>query len=53
MKATRGEITMARAAFSMLLHLITSRPPAESPAPSRPPMSAWLDEDGIPIDQVK
>ena len=52
-KATRGESTIASAVFSTLLHLITSVPPAESPAPMRPPMRAWLDEDGMPNDHVK
>ncbi len=52
-KATSGEMMIARAAFSMLLHLMASAPPADSPAPSSPPISAWLDDDGMPIAQVR
>jgi hypothetical protein len=32
--------------------LIASHPPLTSPAPIRPPISAWLDEEGSPTAQV-
>ena len=50
--ATSGLAMMAMAVFSTLPQLMASVPPAASPAPTRPPISAWLEEDGIPTHQV-
>ncbi len=50
--ATAGDSTMPMAAFSTLDQSMASRPPAASPAPTRPPMMAWLEEDGMPKRQV-
>jgi hypothetical protein len=52
-KATRGETTMNRAVCSTFAQLIALRPPAEMPAPTSPPITAWLDDDGIPKYQVR
>ena len=50
--ATPGEATMAITAVRTTPQLIAARPPAASPAPTSPPMIAWLDEDGMPMYQV-
>ena len=51
-KATAGDATMAIAVSDTASQLIAARPPAASPAPTSPPMIAWLDEDGMPTYQV-
>ena len=51
-KATAGDSTMPSAAFSTLDQSMASSPPAARPAPTRPPMIAWLDDDGMPNRQV-
>ena len=43
---------MAITAVRTTPQLIAAIPPAASPAPTRPPMIAWLDEDGMPMYQV-
>jgi len=48
MMATAGLATMPMAAFSTELHEMAEKPPAARPAPTSPPMMAWLDEDGMP-----
>ena len=51
-KATAGDRMMPMAAFSTLAQSIASRPPAARPAPTSPPMIAWLEEDGMPKRHV-
>ena len=51
-KATSGEATMPTAALVTLPHEIAARPPAAMPAPTRPPMTAWLEDEGMPRYQV-
>ena len=50
--ATAGESTMPMAAFCTLDQSIAAKPPAARPAPTRPPMMAWLDDDGMPKRHV-
>jgi hypothetical protein len=50
--ATSGLAMMPMAAFCTLLQEMAPSPPAAIPAPTRPPMMAWLDEDGIPMYHV-
>ena len=51
-KATSGLATIATSVLVTLGHAIASMPPAARPAPTRPPMRAWLEDDGIPTHQV-
>ncbi len=51
-KATRGLAMIPMAAFSTLLQEMAENPPAARPAPTRPPMMAWLDDEGMPMYQV-
>ena len=51
--ATIGETTIAISAVCTTPQLMAERPPAASPAPTKPPMIAWLEEDGIPMYQVR
>jgi hypothetical protein len=51
-KATSGEATMPTAALVTLGHEMAARPPPAMPAPTRPPMTAWLDDEGMPRCQV-
>ncbi len=50
--ATNGEAMIATAVFCTEAQSIASIPPADRPAPTSPPMSAWLDDEGIPTHQV-
>ena len=43
---------MAIAVFCTLDQEMASMPPAARPAPTRPPMRAWLDDEGMPTHQV-
>ena len=52
MNATSGEAMIATAVFCTADQSMASSPPADRPAPTSPPMSAWLDDEGIPIHQV-
>src|SRR3546814_12253603 len=47
-----GEPTIASTVLVTPLHSTVASPALESPAPSNPPISAWLDEDGMPSTQV-
>src|ERR1700712_3425487 len=47
-----GERTMAMAVFDTPDQTIAPNPALAVPAPSSPPTSAWLDEDGMPNHQV-
>jgi hypothetical protein len=51
--ASNGEATIAISAVSTTPQLMAERPPAASPAPTKPPMIAWLEEDGMPTYQVR
>ncbi len=50
--ATSGLAMMPMAAFCTLPHEMAPIPPAARPAPTRPPMMAWLDDEGIPMNHV-
>ncbi len=52
LSATAGETTIATAVLRRLVQFTASVPPAASPAPTRPPITAWLEEEGIPTYQV-
>src|SRR3546814_20231685 len=47
-----GAPTIASTVLVTPLHSTVASPALESPAPSNPPISAWLDEDGMPSTQV-
>ena len=48
LSATAGEAMIPMAALLTLSQEMAAKPPAARPAPTRPPMIAWLDDDGIP-----
>src|SRR3546814_8858956 len=47
-----GERKMAMTVLFSPAHWMPSNPAWATPAPTMPPTSAWLDEDGIPLSQV-
>ena len=49
---TTGESTMAKVVFETPAHTMAFGPAWASPAPSSPPISAWLEEEGMPFHQV-
>jgi hypothetical protein len=51
-KAMRGLAMIQIATFCTLAQPIASAPPADRPAPTRPPMIACDDDDGIPAHHV-
>ena len=53
MKARAGDATMAITAVRTTPQLIAASPPAARPAPTSPPMIAWLDDEGMPMYQVR
>src|SRR5262245_2855428 len=51
-KPSAGETTMKTSVSSTPLNTIAFRPPATNAEPTKPPISAWLLEDGSPKYQV-
>jgi len=51
-KPTRGESTIGRMTLSTMLPHCTTPPLAKRVAPTRPPNSAWDEDDGMPKYQV-
>src|SRR3546814_13637330 len=47
-----GEPTIASTVLVTPLHSTVASPALESPAPRNPPISAWLEEDGMPSTQA-
>ena len=50
--ATTGDATIASSVLRTLLQATAATPPEANPAPIRPPMIAWEDEEGIPMCHV-
>ena len=49
---SRGDRTIAIRVLLSPVHWTPVSPAWATPAPTRPPTSAWLDEEGMPFSQV-
>src|SRR3546814_6634564 len=49
---SRGDRKMAMTVLLSPAHWMPSNPACATPAPTMPPTSAWLDEEGMPLSQV-
>ena len=47
-----GEATIAIRVLLRPIHWMLGKPACATPAPTIPPTSAWLDDDGMPFTQV-
>src|SRR4051812_27812036 len=51
-KPTSGDSTIAITVLDNPLHTAAESPALATPAPNRPPINAWDEEDGMPSAQV-
>src|SRR3984957_6584395 len=52
MNPVKGETTIAATVLPRPFHTITCQPALQTPAPTNPPIKAWLEDEGMPTSQV-